>query len=205
MHFVKPYFVVPQPPPPPAGTSAFSALSGISSTTDASDASTQPAPVPTAKPGKLKRSAQLDLLTIRISLLIEMSVYTLLALNLSPTGFVIASMCVTLASATGPTANSLALSLLPNSREAGRLFGALSVIHALGATLLSPLLFGTLFAYTVGWYAPTVFALAACFGLLTQLCFAFVRLPKAQEGQVTAERGRSRSVKRVKSSHTVRA
>ncbi|RSH91465.1 hypothetical protein EHS25_009764 [Saitozyma podzolica] len=174
MHFVKPYFVVPQrPPPPPASTSAFSALSGISSTTDASDVSATPAPAPTAKPGKLKRSALLDLLTIRISLLIEMSVYTLLTLNLSPTGFVIASMCVTLASATGPTANSLALSLLPNSREAGRLFGALSVIHALGATLLSPLLFGTLFAYTVGWYAPTVFALAACFALLTQLCFAF--------------------------------
>jgi MFS family permease len=208
MHFAKPYFAAPQPSKLQPGTSGFTTASGVSGVTSISASDTgipdlRDEQAPTAKPGKIKRSAQLDLLTIRVSILIEMSLYLVMASDLSPTAFVITTVLITLGSASSPNANSLALSLLPNSREAGKLFGALSVLHALGATLISPLLFGTLFAYTVGWYAPTVFALASGFLFLAQVGFAFVRLPKDAGVQGKAERGRSRNVKRVKSSAPV--
>ena len=196
MQFFKPYF---QPKPQPveeADASGFAGTSDFSIGTATEEPSSAAAPVMK----KIKRTAALDLLVIRLSLFIEMCGYFLLAWNPSPPVFVLISLCLTLGSGASPATNSLALSLLPNSRETGRLFGGLAVVQALGATLLSPLLFGTLFAYTVGWYAPTVFALASALFFLSQVAYFFVRLPKDPEAGQKAERGRSRMVKRVKSS-----
>lgn len=141
------------------------------------------------------RSALLDLYTVRISIMLEIIPYALLALNPTATQFIILSTLVTFGSATGPTANSLALSLLPSSREAGRLFGALGVLQALGATIISPLMFGTLFASTVGWYAPTIFILATVLMIGSLTLFLFVRVG-GEGGDL--ERGRSRKVKTVR-------
>ncbi|OCF61558.1 hypothetical protein L486_01210 [Kwoniella mangroviensis CBS 10435] len=160
-----------------------------------------------AKPKQPQRSAHLDLLTVRIALALETVPYLLLALSPSPMGFVVLSMLLTLGGPSNPAANSLALSLLPDSNQSGRLFGALSVLHALGANLISPLMFGTVFASTVGTYAPTIFAIAAGSLILAQICMAFVRLDRHKStgsGSGVEEdlggRGRSRRVKRVSSS-----
>ena len=149
---------------------------------------------------KRKRPIILDLWTIRVSMTLELIPYIGLALNPSQTGFIILSTLVTFGSASSPTANSLALSLLPNQSEAGRLFGGLAVLHAMGATIISPLLYGTAFAATVGTYAPTIFVLAAINLFLAWVLFAFVRLEKKDED---AERGRSRRVKTVRSSSRI--
>jgi hypothetical protein len=138
------------------------------------------------------RPALLDLYTVRASLMIELIPYCLLALNPSATQFVILSTLVTFGSATGPAANSLALSLIPSSREAGRLFGALGVIQALGSTIISPLMFGTLFASTVGWYAPTIFVLAVGLLIVALILFFCMRVEPRQGDE---ERGRSRKVR----------
>ncbi|WVQ83644.1 hypothetical protein IAT38_005786 [Cryptococcus sp. DSM 104549] len=186
MRFVKPRFF-PAEPTPEADADA-SAIT--TSSTSSSDPPTPPA----------QRSAQLDLLTARFCLVAEFIPWTLLALGPSQTGFVVLSIFLTFGSPATPAANSLALSLLPDASQSGRLFGALSVIHALGATLISPLMFGTLFASTVGWYAPTVFALAAGCVAAAFGCLAFVRLNRGREEAKSAEeRGRSRKVKRVNS------
>lgn len=154
---------------------------------------------PTSQPIKVKqkRPIILDLWTIRVSMTLELIPYIGLALNPSQTGFIILSTLVTFGSASSPTANSLALSLLPNSSESGRLFGGLAVLHAMGSTIISPLLYGTVFASTVGTYAPTIFILAGANLFLAWLMFAFVRLEKKDDD---AERGRSRRVKTVRSS-----
>ncbi len=188
MHYAKPLF---SPNDPTLVTS------GLIADSCPSQASSSSSPPPTATPAK--RSSKLDLYTIRFCLTIESSLYLILALNVSSTTFVVVSAFLTLGSAGSPAFNSLALSCLPSSREAGRLFGALSVLHAVGASLLSPLMFGTLFAYTVGTYAPTVFALGSATLFIALFFVSLVRLPE-EPGDRTAERGRSRNVKRVKSS-----
>ena len=161
-------------------------------TTSSSSSPTPPAPAP-------KRSAALDLLIVRVSLLLETVPYWLLFLNPPSHIFVLLSTLVTLGSCSGPAGNSLALSLLGDVRESGRLFGAIAVLHALGGTIISPLVFGLLFAWSVGWYAPLVFGLAGAVTMVAQVVLGFVRL--GGTGEVgAAERGRSRNVKRVKSS-----
>ncbi|WWC91944.1 uncharacterized protein L201_006896 [Kwoniella dendrophila CBS 6074] len=155
-----------------------------------------------------KRSAHLDLYTVRISLLLETIPYIFLSLSPSPIGFIFCSILTTLGGPSNPAANSLALSLLKDPNQSGRLFGALSVLHALGANLLSPLLFGTIFASTVGTYAATIFILAAVSLVLAQICVSFVRLDKKSKSEIGQEeneidgvrRGRSRRVKSVNSS-----
>lgn len=146
---------------------------------------------------KQKRPVILDLWTIRVSMTLEIIPYIGLALNPNETWFIILSTLVTCGSASQPTANSLALSLLPSSSEAGRLFGGLAVLHALGSTIISPLLYGTVFAATVGTYAPTIFIIAACMLGAGWLLFAWVRLEKKNDD---AERGRGRRVKTIRSS-----
>lgn len=182
MHYVKPHFT--HAPPESPSSSGFSETETV----------TPPSIHHT-------RSSALDLYTTRTSNIFVLIPYACIAFfNPTATQFVFLSWIMTLGSADGAVTNSLALSLLPSSSEAGRLFGAISVIHALGSTLISPLLFGTLFAYTVGTYAPAVFALAAGFLVLQQVFLACVRLPGESVSGGKAERGRSRAVKRVKSS-----
>jgi MFS family permease len=133
---------------------------------------------------------------------LEIIPYIGLAMNPNETLFIIFSTLATFGSASSPTANSLALSLLPTSSEAGRLFGGLAVLHALGSTIISPLLYGTVFAATVGTYAPTIFIIAAGMLAMAWILFAMVRLEKKDND---AERGRSKRVKAVRSSSRLSA
>ena len=152
-------------------------------------------PVTMAKP----QPSMLDLVTVRICMFAEFCGWTLLAFGQNARNYVLCSMVITLGSATGPALNSLSLSLIPSQAEAGRLFGAISVVSAIGATLISPLIFGNLFALTVGWYAPTIFVLCAFIMGCAQICISLIKLEGPDE-QLSAERGRSRRVKRVNSS-----
>jgi hypothetical protein len=140
-------------------------------------------------------SSRLDLLTARISFLVENFGLVLLALNVSAPVFVLITVMMTLGAGSPPALNSLALNLIPSKRESGRLFGALSVLHALGTTLLSPILYGGVFAATVGSYAPTVFAMAAGFMFTAQVALVFVKFEHRTDD---AERGRSTKVRKTK-------
>nr|XP_019043904.1 hypothetical protein I302_07179 [Kwoniella bestiolae CBS 10118]OCF22834.1 hypothetical protein I302_07179 [Kwoniella bestiolae CBS 10118] len=203
MHYVKPRFLAAEAEtvnavshPTIAEEETIQDPSSSAITTSSTSASTP----------KPQRSAHLDLLTVRIALILESIPYLLLALSPSPMGFVLLSILLTLGGPSNPAANSLALSLLSDPSQSGRLFGALSVLHALGANLISPLMFGTVYAATVGTYAPTIFAIAAGSLILAQICMAFVKLDRnkrdgVEEGEGGAGgRGRSRRVKRVSSS-----
>jgi hypothetical protein len=122
-------------------------------------------------------SSQLDQYFAYFCLMIEIFSYILLATNVTPTSFILLSATLTLGAPAMPLLHSLALSLLPDKREAGRLFGGLGVLHTIGASLISHILFGSLFSATVGSYAPSVFALAAGILVLGLICLVMVRSP----------------------------
>jgi len=147
-------------------------------------------------------ASRFDLFIARSSLIVEAIGLTCLALKVPALAFVLVTMWMTLGGGSPPALNSLALSMLPNKRESGRLFGAISVLHALGSTLISPLLFGTVFAATVGTYAPTVFILAACNTMLAIFALLFVKLEHTSAAE-QAERGRARKARRTRSSATL--
>lgn len=201
MHYVKPHFAPPDPNE--SAVSFATEASGHTKPDNASTAGSSGTSTPhIVLPRIVPKSAILDLWTYRISLAIDMTFYALLATNPSPMAFVLLSVGLTLGSGSAPAANSLALSLVPSSQETGRLFGALSVLSALGTTLLGPLIFGSIYASTVGWYAPTIFAVAAGILAVAIALICCIRLPGHGKRDVESsgkarQRGRSRKVKRT--------
>lgn len=160
------------PPGPPSGTTA-----EVSSQADETDGVV--GPIAVAPPAMSKPQVHLDLLTARGSFLVTSTCLFLFSLNLPVFQFVTTSFLSNLGTGSTPALNSLALGLLPSKSESGRLFGALAVLHALGTTLISPILYGELFATTVGWYAPTVFFVAGFMPLLALTASLFVRVHKS--------------------------
>jgi MFS family permease len=124
----------------------------------------------------------------------------ILALGVSPELFVVLSILLTFSSGHSPAANSLALTLVGDSRQSGRLFGGIAVIQALGASLVGPLMYGGLFSATVATFAEGIFVMAACGQFVAFVLFMCVRLPEGKEEETKAERGRSKRVKTVRSS-----
>ena len=188
MKYAKPRYLAKHAAPPP--TSANSSYASGEAAADGSDVpliADQPINIDTA-------SSRLDLITARISFLLENIGLVCLALNVSAPIFVCITIFMTLGAGSPPALNSLALMLIPSKRESGRLFGALSVLHALGTTLLSPVLYGGVFAATVGTYAPTVFAMAAGFMVVAQFALSLV---KFEHKAVDVERGRSTKVRKT--------
>ncbi|WVQ94920.1 hypothetical protein IAU59_002006 [Kwoniella sp. CBS 9459] len=178
------------------------------------------ASTPAAPP---QRSAHLDLITGRLAIMLEIVPYICMAFALQPPQFILCSVLSTFGSPASPAINSLALSLLPDASQSGKLFGALSVLQAMGSSLLSPLLFGTLFASTVGTWPQAIFALTAVYLILAQTAMLLVRLDRGESqsdsdieradasaggnadeigkaARVKQGRGRDRRVKRVSSS-----
>ncbi|RXK40819.1 hypothetical protein M231_01878 [Tremella mesenterica] len=200
MHYIKPHFTSPIHLPisrdePLDSSFTLHTTPSVSNSLSSSSTSHSHShsPIPVEKP-PIPHSAILDLYTLRISLLISIIFFILLSLGPSPSIYVLLSVLITFGAGDTPAANSLALALIPHSSQAGRLFGALSVLHALGTTLLSPLLFGTLFALTVGKWTAAVFALSA--GILG-VAFGLVMLVRLRWEEEEVERGRSRTVKKV--------
>ncbi|WVO13038.1 hypothetical protein L204_100647 [Cryptococcus depauperatus] len=122
------------------------------------------------------RSARLDLFTVRFCLVIEFIPWLLLAFGISEGWFIFLSALLSVGAPSLPATNSLAVSILPDPSQAGRLFGALSVTYALGATIIGPLFFGTVFAWSVGWWSEMIFGLGAACVAAALGCMATVRL-----------------------------
>jgi len=161
---------------------------------------------PPSGPGILRSrqalaDARFDLRVIRISLLLDTCSYIAMSFLSPAPVFVFFTALVTLGSCTGAAQSSLALNLVDSSREAGRLFGAMSVLTAMSSTFLGPLVFSLVYANTVSVYAPAIFIVAVGMLTISQVCISFVRLPTLEEpSDIEVPRGRARSTKRVKSS-----
>jgi hypothetical protein len=165
---------------------------------------------PPTGPGLLRSpqtlaDSKFDLRILRVSLLADTLGYVGMSFIVPAPIFVFFTCVVSLGSCSNAVTNSLALNLIDSSRQAGKLFGALSVVSATASSFVGPLVFSMIYANTVGVYAPTIFAVAVGVAVLAQLLLMGVRLPHvhplvAGDQSGRGERGRTRRTKRVKSS-----
>lgn len=152
--------------------------------------------------------SKFDLRILRASLVADMVAYLGMSFIIPAPGFVFFTCLVCLGSCSNAVTNSLALNLIDSSREAGKLFGALSVVSACASSFFGPLLFAMIYAHTVGVYAPAIFAVAVAVVIVAQALLMGVRLPReypglAKDDPNRVERGRTRRTKRVKSSSSI--
>ncbi|CAE6475036.1 unnamed protein product [Rhizoctonia solani] len=145
------------------------------------------------KEAKVKK---IDLLVVRASLVIDLIGYILVGVVTSQVPFIGATIVLAFGGGFEPSVQSLALALanpsahiarrearshtasIPSSakQEIGRLFGALAVIHSLGAQVVGPALFSATFSATVGSYPRTIFWLSAIIISLALGALGAVRL-----------------------------
>ena len=175
-----------------------------------SPTSEQTQDIPSSGPGLLRSpqtlaDSKFDLWILRASLLADAIAYTGMSISVPAPIFIFFTCVVSLGSCSSAVTNSLALNLIDSSRQAGKLFGALSVVSATASSFVGPLVFSMIYANTVGVYAPTIFAVAAGVAVIAQLLLMGVRLPHEHPSVMgdesgRGERGRTRRTKRVKSS-----
>ncbi|KZT56416.1 MFS general substrate transporter [Calocera cornea HHB12733] len=152
-----------------------------------SNGQTPATPPPTADAGRaahaeaVKRyqhSPRFDLYVARASIGIEFLCEVGQASAQGPTSWTIATLFGAFGGGYSPAMQSLALGLLKNEDETGRLFGAMSVMSALCTQVLGPALFGTLFALTVGVFPKMVFVAACVCAGTALICLFCIRIPK---------------------------
>lgn len=166
-----------------------------------------------------------DLFLARLCFVLDILSHTFVVLSPSPIStihalakshsqfmFVAASSLSSFGSGVVPAVQSLALCILRSRSLAnvraggkeedvgiGRLFGALSVLQAVGQMILGPMLFGVVYSGTVATFPKAIFATAAgiCFVALTLV--SLIRPDAGAKGkrkrvgvEVEIERGRSR-------------
>ncbi|KPV73451.1 uncharacterized protein RHOBADRAFT_55188 [Rhodotorula graminis WP1] len=89
--------------------------------------------------------------------------------------FLVAVLVQSLGSGASPAIQSLALAH-STPRDAGRLFASLSVVQALAAQVVSPVLFTAVFSRTVGRFDEGIFALAFALSVASFAALSSVRL-----------------------------
>ncbi|KAH8826995.1 MFS general substrate transporter [Flagelloscypha sp. PMI_526] len=127
-----------------------------------------------------------ELVLCRISVLIEMLAYSCLIVIVEPSVFTIFSMIGSLSSGFSPSAQTVALHLhvvrTGSQTETGKLFGALSVVHALCSQIIGPSLFGLVFAKSVvAGFPRAIFVLYSSSLALAFVLLLFVRLRRPDE------------------------
>ncbi|KAF8758499.1 MFS general substrate transporter [Rhizoctonia solani] len=130
------------------------------------------------KEAQVKR---VDLLVVRVSLLIDLIGYILIGIVTSQMPFIGATILLAFGGARRG-ARAHGESLPPGAKqEIGRLFGALAVIHALGAQVIGPAVYSTTFGASIGVYPRAIFWLCAIMVSLAVVAFGFVRLEGGHE------------------------
>ncbi|KAJ1309896.1 hypothetical protein OPQ81_006657 [Rhizoctonia solani] len=139
---------------------------------------------------------KIDLLVVRVSLLIDLVGYILVGIVTSQVPFIGATIILVFGGGFAPSVQSLTLALANPSadiarreartlgtsppsnakKEIGRLFGALALIHSLGAQVIGPALFGTTFGATIGVYPRAIFWLCAIIMVFALGALGAVRL-----------------------------
>lgn len=145
-------------------------------------------------------------------MLIDAFCYLLLIFNTSPITFLVPSVLQSLGGGASPAVQSLALSLAP-PHHAGKILASLSVLSSTMSSVLGPLLFGLVFASTVGTFAETIFVLGTAVFGLSSVFLLLVRLKRqeptssggasTEEESVGVQRGRSRSPRHLRNTSQI--
>ncbi|CDO77818.1 hypothetical protein BN946_scf184722.g10 [Trametes cinnabarina] len=165
-------------------------------------------------PGALAKEMRFDLSLIRGSLLIDLLSHSTVALSPSHASqalFIGATSLSSFGAGLVPAMNSLALCIMQSRDEddTGKLFGAFSVLQAVGQMVLGPALFGLIYTQTVAKFPKAIFAVAGGILVVSLAVLCLVRPDAGLKGgrkpkrsvaggvddDVEQRRGRSRANK----------
>ncbi|KAF8344282.1 uncharacterized protein EI90DRAFT_3115030 [Cantharellus anzutake] len=124
-------------------------------------------------------NALFDLRIAKGSLMVEVITSFLTSLSFGPRMFCVATILSSFSAGFAPGYQSLALSLMPRgSADAGKLFGAFSVIHSL-VHIAGPAVYGATYILTNVWLPQGIFWLSFLISSAALALFSFIRLPPA--------------------------
>jgi len=107
---------------------------------------------------------------------------------------------------TSPAMQSLALGILgPSQADVGKLFGALSMLGSIASTVLSPMLFGSIYSLTVAVFPKAIFVVATAVLTVSLLLLALVqptRPLRKRDVEDFPPRGRSRRAKDLRRTYS---
>jgi hypothetical protein len=125
-----------------------------------------------------RHSAHFDLAIARVSLVVDLTAYTLISLSATWPQFFAFSMMSSFGSGFNPSVQALALHLMPRGgKDAGKLFGAMGMLGALSTQVIGPSLFGLTYMTTVATFPKAIFVVGAVTLLCAFIALSFVRLP----------------------------
>jgi MFS family permease len=135
----------------------------------------------------------LDLGIAKASLALHALSFALIAVSKSSGLFFAASMLGTFGIGYGPVVQSLSLELYVRRggevSEAGRLFGAMSVIQALGSQIIGPSLFGIVYIKTVATFPQAMFYVFVAVVLLSLSFLFLIRIPPELNEKTSTDGG----------------
>ncbi|OAX37210.1 MFS general substrate transporter [Rhizopogon vinicolor AM-OR11-026] len=153
--------------------------------------SSDPTKQSTANTPSPSHSSKLDLNTARVSLVVEIIAFLVLLLASNGLLFACGTVIQALGAGYAPAVQAFALEVY-NRRggksEAGKLFGAISVVQALGSQILGPALYGFVYYKTVAIYPGAIFFMGAVLMMVSLGLLALVRSPTTGEDDAEGAR-----------------
>jgi len=153
--------------------------------------SSDPTKQSTANTPSPSHSSKLDLNTARVSLVVEIIAFLVLLLASNGLLFACGTVLQALGAGYAPAVQAFALDVY-NRRggksEAGKLFGAISVVQALGSQILGPALYGFVYYKTVAIYPGAIFFMGAVLMMVSLSLLALVRSPTTGEDDAEGAR-----------------
>ncbi|KIK98704.1 hypothetical protein PAXRUDRAFT_9354 [Paxillus rubicundulus Ve08.2h10] len=140
-------------------------------------------------------SPTFDLALARISLVLDFVSFLVMAIATTGAVFTFGTAIGSFGSGFSPAAQALALEIYMKRSgqgrgEAGKLFGALSVIQALGSQIIGPAMYGFVYFNTVATFPQAIMVVSVFTCLFGFVLLAFVRIPSGLAGgDSTAESG----------------
>jgi len=139
---------------------------------------------PAAPPSPPPVLPTLDLAIARLSTVIEIAAYVLMAM--APNGYFFTAFAIVSALGIGfsPAINSVASALYTQGggKELGKLFGALGVVQTICSQVLGPFLFGVTYMKTVATAPKAIFVVSISALVLSFALLAPIRLQRARGG-----------------------
>ncbi|OJA15919.1 hypothetical protein AZE42_11219, partial [Rhizopogon vesiculosus] len=146
--------------------------------------SSDPTRQSTANTPSPSHSSKLDLTIARVSLVVDIIAFLVVILASNGLLFACGAILQALGVGFSPALQAFALEVY-NRRggkgEAGKLFGAIYVVQALGSQILGPALYGFVYYKTVAIYPRAVFLLSAVLMMVSLGLLALVRVPTTGE------------------------
>ncbi|KAL9931936.1 hypothetical protein V8E36_009251 [Tilletia maclaganii] len=142
---------------------------------------------------RLIHDSAFDLRLARPSALIGAISYLLLALSQTPWIYLFSTALTSLGGGGNAAMSSLALALLHNPADAGKLFSAWSVLSAIATSVVGPVMFANLFVVTVDSFPGAIFVLGVVMFMITWALLWFVKVRAPHSLPILPPRRRRRT------------